>query len=49
MVQRKCKRAQISKEDFIWKVITHLVFVLSGVLLALMNYITERAKKIAKG
>ena len=40
---------QISKEDFMWKVITHLVFVLSGVLLALMDYITERAKKIAKG
>ena len=40
---------QIFKEDFMWKVITHLVFVLSGVLLALMDYITERAKKIAKG
>ena len=40
---------QISKEDFMWKVITHLVFVFSGLLLALMDYITERAKKVSKG
>lgn len=40
---------QISKEDFMWKVITHLVFVLSGLLLAIMDYITERAKKVSKG
>jgi uncharacterized protein (TIGR00645 family) len=35
---------QISKEDLMWKVITHLVFVISGVLLALMDYITSKAK-----
>ena len=28
---------QISKEDLMWKVITHLVFVVSGVLLALIS------------
>jgi len=35
---------QVTKEDLMWKVITHLVFVVSGVLLALMDYITARAK-----
>ena len=35
---------QISKEDLMWKVITHLVFVVSGVLLALMDYITEQGQ-----
>ena len=39
----------ISKEDLMWKVITHMVFVISGLLLAAMDYITERAKKLAKG
>jgi hypothetical protein len=29
-------------------VITHMAFVISGVLLALMDYVTERAKKIEK-
>ncbi len=38
----------ISKEDLMWKVVTHMAFVFSGLLLALMDYITERAKKIAK-
>lgn len=38
----------ISKEDLMWKVITHMAFVFSGLLLALMDYITERAKKLAK-
>lgn len=38
----------ISKEDLMWKVITHMVFVISGLLLAAMDYITERAKKLAK-
>jgi uncharacterized protein (TIGR00645 family) len=37
---------QIAKEDIMWKVITHMAFVISGVLLALMDYITERAKKL---
>jgi uncharacterized membrane protein YqhA len=31
-----------------WLVITHLVFVLSGVLLALMDYLAARAKAVAK-
>ena len=35
---------QISKEDLMWKVITHMAFVLSGVLLALMDFLTVRAK-----
>ena len=35
-----------SKEDLMWKVITHMTFVVSGVLLALMDYVTERAKKV---
>jgi uncharacterized protein (TIGR00645 family) len=35
---------QVAKEDLMWKVITHLVFVVSGVLLALMDHITARAK-----
>ena len=39
----------ISKEDLMWKVITHMVFVISGLLLAAMDYITERAKKLDKG
>ena len=38
---------QIGKDDLMWKVITHLVFVVSGVLLALMDYITARAKAAA--
>jgi hypothetical protein len=29
-------------------VITHMAFVISGVLLALMDYVTGRAKKIDK-
>lgn len=40
---------QISKEDLMWKVITHVVFVVSGVLLALMDYITSKAKDVYKG
>jgi uncharacterized protein (TIGR00645 family) len=39
---------QISKEDLMWKVITHVVFVVSGVLLALMDYITGKAKEAYK-
>jgi uncharacterized protein (TIGR00645 family) len=38
-----------SKEDLMWKVITHMAFVVSGVLLALMDYVTERAKKVHHG
>ena len=36
------------KDELMWKVITHMTFVLSGVLLALMDYLTERAKKLQK-
>jgi uncharacterized protein (TIGR00645 family) len=36
---------QISKEDLMWKVIVHMAFVASGVLLALMDFLTDRAKK----
>jgi hypothetical protein len=30
------------------KGLTHMAFVISGVLLALMDYVTERAKRIDK-
>jgi uncharacterized protein (TIGR00645 family) len=36
------------KTNLMWLVITHMAFVLSGVLLALMDYVTERAKKVHK-
>ena len=39
---------QIGKEDLMWKVITHLVFVVSGVPLALMDHITSKAKDAYK-
>ncbi|MFL5332873.1 MAG: TIGR00645 family protein [Geminicoccaceae bacterium] len=39
---------QISKEDLMWKVITHMTFVISGVLLALMDYLTVRSKAAPK-
>lgn len=35
---------QIGKDDLMWKVITHMTFVFSGVLLALMDYLTVRSK-----
>lgn len=38
--------AQTSKEDLMWKVLTHMAFVVSGVLLALMDYLVERTKKL---
>ncbi len=38
----------ISKEDLMWKVVTHMAFVFSGLLLAVMDYVTEQAKKLAK-
>lgn len=38
--------AQTNKEDLMWKVVTHMAFVVSGVLLALMDYLIERAKKL---
>ena len=33
-----------SKEDLLWMVIIHVVFVISGVLLAVMDWITERGE-----
>ena len=36
---------QITKEDLMWKIVTHMAFVVSGVLLALMDYLSERAKQ----
>lgn len=33
-----------SKEDLLWMVIIHIVFVVSGVLLAVMDWITERGE-----
>jgi uncharacterized protein (TIGR00645 family) len=38
----------VDKTNLMWLVITHLVFVLSGVLLALMDYLAARAKAVAK-
>jgi uncharacterized protein (TIGR00645 family) len=40
------KIEQVTKEDLMWKVITHMAFVVSGVLLALMDYLTARAKQV---
>jgi uncharacterized protein (TIGR00645 family) len=42
------KVEQADKTNLMWLVITHMAFVLSGVLLALMDYVTERAKKVHK-
>jgi uncharacterized protein (TIGR00645 family) len=39
----------IPKADLAWLVGTYAVFVLSGVLLALMDYLTARAKAVEKG
>lgn len=38
----------VDKTNLMWLVITHIVFVLSGVLLALMDYLAARAKAVAK-
>lgn len=35
---------EYSKEDLMWMVIIHLTFVVSGVLLAVMDWITERGE-----
>jgi len=37
-----------TKEGLMWMVITHMAFVVSGVLLALLDYLTVRAKKADK-
>jgi uncharacterized protein (TIGR00645 family) len=36
----------IAKPDLMWLVVTHTTFVVSGVLLALMDYLTARAKAV---
>jgi len=36
---------QINKTDLMWLVIVHLTFVVSGVLLALMDWVSERTKQ----
>jgi uncharacterized protein (TIGR00645 family) len=38
----------VNKIDLMWMVITHLVFVVSGVLLALMDYLASHSKAGAK-
>ncbi len=35
----------VAKEDVFWLVVVHATFVTSGVLLALMDWITEKARK----
>ena len=39
---------QIGKDDLMWKVITHMAFVISGVLPALMDFLTVRSKAASK-
>jgi uncharacterized protein (TIGR00645 family) len=39
---------QIARDELMWKAIIHMTFVVSGVLLALMDYLTERAKRAHK-
>jgi len=34
----------VSKDDIFWLVVVHMAFVVSGVLLALMDWISEKAK-----
>ncbi|MCS6778595.1 MAG: TIGR00645 family protein [Geminicoccaceae bacterium] len=34
----------VSKDDIFWLVVVHMAFVISGVLLALMDWISEKAK-----
>ena len=42
------KVEQADKTNLMWLVITHMAFVLSGVLLALVDYVTERSKEAHK-
>jgi uncharacterized protein (TIGR00645 family) len=37
---------QTNKEDILWLVVVHLAFVVSGVLLALMDWLSERARAL---
>ena len=38
--------SQVSDREIYWMVIVHLLFILSGVLLALMDFITSKSKSI---
>ena len=38
--------SQIGDRDIFWMIIVHVVFVFSGVLLALMDYVTSKSKEI---
>ena len=38
--------AQMNKDDLMWLIILHMAFVLSGVLLAFMDWLTARAKPV---
>jgi uncharacterized protein (TIGR00645 family) len=38
--------SNVPKEELMWLVIVHLTFVLSGVMLAIMDYITVKAHKL---
>ena len=38
--------SQISDREILWMVVVHLVFILSGVLLAFMDYVTSKSKSI---
>jgi uncharacterized membrane protein YqhA len=37
-----------TKEELFWMVVIHIVFVISGVLLALMDYIAGMTKALKK-
>ncbi|WP_044562851.1 TIGR00645 family protein [Azospirillum sp. B4] len=39
----------VSDRDLMWSTVIHVVFVASGVLLALMDYLTEKAHKVQNG
>ncbi len=38
--------SQMNKDDLMWLIILHMAFVLSGVLLAFMDWLTARAKPV---
>ena len=38
--------SQISDREIFWMVVVHVVFILSGVLLALMDFVTSKSKSI---
>ncbi|MBI1180078.1 MAG: TIGR00645 family protein [Alphaproteobacteria bacterium] len=46
LLKQFMRAAEVDKEVLMWLVIVHLAFVVTGVLLALMDLITARAHKI---